>query len=172
MLIFDDVTDGSRSQQPHSLTDWSVEIFPPNKIKKYFLKVCLKSGNFYGFWGKHDLFSSLYKEADGIEFKLYRPTTLGKCSECSFYHSLKGLQMTFPIDNSFSGCYKDRQSCLDRDLPAEVLEMRWASVWPIIFWYFSQIDHLAANLLNFRGLLTDWIGFSETISNIIQEKEF
>ena len=82
------------------------------------LKVCLQSGNFYGFWRKHDLLSSLCKEADGIQFKLYKPTP-GKCSECSL-HSLKGLQMTFPIDNSFSGCYKDRQSCQDRDLPAEV----------------------------------------------------
>ena len=34
--------------------------------------------------------------------------------------SFQGLDMTFPIDNSFSGCYKDRQSCVDNDFPSEV----------------------------------------------------
>ena len=160
MLIFDDKTDGSRSQHPHSLTQWSVGILPRNKIIKYFLKVCLEWGNFYGFWGKHDLLSSLVKEADGITAIDMTQTET---------ELLQGLQLTFPIDNSFSGCYKGRQSCLDRDLPSEV-DISESPHLPLTD--FSQIDLLVGNLLSFRGLITDWIGFSETIRDFVQETEY
>merc|ERR1712062_654895 len=112
MLIFDDVTDGSRSQHPHSLTDW----------------FATSEG------------TSLDSEGNMIY-------------SLPFIKNVTGLQLSFPIDNSFSGCYRDRQSCLDKDLPTE-------------------IDLLVSNLLSFRGLITDWIGFSETITNIVEEKEF
>ena len=82
---------------------------------------------------------------------------------------LQGLQLTFPIDNSFSGCYKDRQSCLDRDLPSEV-DISESPHLPLTD--FSQIDLLVGNLLSFRGLMTDWIGFSETIRDFVQETEY
>ena len=148
MLIFDDKTDGSRSQQPHSLTQWSVGILPRNKIIIYFLKVCLEWGNFYGFWGKHDLLSSLVKEADGITAIDMTQTET---------ELLQGLQLTFPIDNSFSGCYKGRQSCLDRDLPSEVdisesptsywlISLRLISLWatfsPLEAWWLTGLDFL------------------------------
>ena len=65
-----------------------------------------------------------------------------------------------------------RQAILPGQRPARRGTTEEQETEQIIFWYFSQIDHLLANLLSFRGLITDWIGFSETIANIVQEKEF
>ena len=31
--------------------------------------------------------------------------------------------MTFPVDNTFSDCYKNRKSCVERDFSAEVSVM-------------------------------------------------
>ena len=123
------------------------------KFKKYFLKVCFKWGNFNGFWRKHDLLSSFYKEADGIKFIFILADTA-----VWHIHSLKGLQLTFPIDNSFSGCYKDRQSCLDRDMPSEVgisdqtdklysdFSLRLITLWPT----FSPLEPWLLTGLDFR----------------------
>ena len=33
------------------------------------------------------------------------------------------MNMTFPVDNTFSDCYKNRKSCIEKDFSAEVSVM-------------------------------------------------
>lgn len=78
-------------------------------------------------------------------------------AETSFNYTLPyldtmGLSLTFPVDNSLQGCYNDRQSCMDDDLPGEV-------------------GNLMGNIATINEFGWRWWELSEKIGNMVMEGE-
>lgn len=69
-----------------------------------------------------------------------------------FMEDLLGIPMTFPIDNSLAGCYKERESCVNKDFPAEV-------------------DHLLENMVAVKDFFWKWLELSEKIGHMVEEGE-
>ena len=40
----------------------------------------------------------------------------------AYVYSMKGVDLTFPYDESIFDCYKDRETCKNKDLQGEVTE--------------------------------------------------
>jgi len=78
-----------------------------------------------------------FEEADGTQ-KYSLP----------FMEDILGLKMSIPIDESLSGCYKDRESCVNKDFPAEV-------------------DHLLGNMIAVKDFFWSWLELSEKIGTVI-----
>ena len=41
-----------------------------------------------------------------------------------YVYSMKGVDLTFPYDESIFDCYKDRETCKNKDLQGEVTKQR------------------------------------------------
>jgi len=65
-----------------------------------------------------------------------------------FMEDLLGLKMRIPIDESLQGCYKNRESCVNKDFPAEV-------------------DHLLGNMVAVKDFFWKWLELSEKIGTLI-----
>ena len=42
----------------------------------------------------------------------------------AYVYSMKGVDLTFPYDESIFDCYKDRETCKNKDLQGEVTKQR------------------------------------------------
>jgi len=65
-----------------------------------------------------------------------------------FMEDLLGLEMRIPIDESLAGCYKERESCVNKDFPAEV-------------------DHLLENIVLVKNFFWKWLELSEKIGVLV-----
>lgn len=68
--------------------------------------------------------------------------------ELPFARDLLGLELKFPIDDTLVGCYKDRETCVNKDLP-------------------SELDLLISNVMQFKDFFWKWFSLSETISDMV-----
>ena len=99
MLVYNDATsDSSRSlSSPGILSDW-------------FL-------NFSGTTQNPD--GSVMFASETIN-KLTVSILTNQRKHSDSLRLFKGINMTFPIDNTFSDCYNYRKSCVEKDFTAEV----------------------------------------------------
>ena len=112
MLVYNDATSDDRrslSPAPGSLSDWFLSIpgtmrnpdgsvvFTSQTLNKFTVS-CLKN-----------IFTKQILIAKNICYIHLQEIFL-----------FQGMNMSFPINNSFSSCYNDRKSCVERDFSAEV----------------------------------------------------
>jgi len=63
---------------------------------------------------------------------------------------LQGVDLEFPVDDTMFGCYKDRDSCVKRDLQGE-------------------IGHLVSSVSTVKDFMFNWLEFGEKIGHMAME---